>query len=65
MTRAQRIAALRVTLAYRIISAEAALFLAKTPTKDLLTLVRKIIQNKLEDPDNTESKTERDILLAA
>ncbi|XP_015375518.1 PREDICTED: uncharacterized protein LOC107170032 [Diuraphis noxia] len=70
MIRAQRIAALRVTRAYRTVSAEAALFLAGTPPGDLLALERKRVRSKLDDPDRADSKyeirrAERDILLAA
>jgi len=70
MIRAQGIAALRVTRAYRTVSAEAALFLAVTPPGDLLALERKRVRNKLDDPDRAYSKdeirgAERDILLAA
>ncbi|KAL4089772.1 hypothetical protein QTP88_024743 [Uroleucon formosanum] len=70
MIRAQRIAALRVTRAYRTVSAEAALFLAGNPPGDLLALERKRVRSKLDDPDRADSKdeirrAERDILLAA
>ncbi|KAL4121985.1 hypothetical protein QTP88_014400 [Uroleucon formosanum] len=70
MIRAQRIAALRVTRAYRTVSAEAALFLAGTPPGDLLALECKRVRSKLDDPDRAYSKdeirrAERDILLAA
>lgn len=54
MIRAQRIAALRVTRAYRIVSADAALFLAgPPPPRDLLALKRKRIHKKMNDPDRT------------
>ncbi|KAL4092451.1 hypothetical protein QTP88_026952 [Uroleucon formosanum] len=70
MIRAQRIAALRVTRAYRTVSAEAALFLAGNSPGDLLALERKRVRSKLDDPDRADSKdeirrAERDILLAA
>ncbi|CAI6367688.1 unnamed protein product [Macrosiphum euphorbiae] len=70
MIRAQRIAALRVTRAYRTVSAEAALFLVGTPPGDLLALERKRVRSKLDDLDRADSKdeirrAERDILLAA
>ncbi|KAL4134845.1 hypothetical protein QTP88_006546 [Uroleucon formosanum] len=70
MIRAQRIAALRVTRAYRTVSVEAALFLAGNPPGDLLALERKRVRSKLDDPDRADSKdeirrAERDILLAA
>ncbi|KAL4126924.1 hypothetical protein QTP88_011122 [Uroleucon formosanum] len=66
----KRIATLRVTRAYRTVSAEAALFLAGTPQGDLLALERKRVKSKLDDPDRAYSKdeirgAERDILLAA
>ncbi|KAL4111930.1 hypothetical protein QTP88_015796 [Uroleucon formosanum] len=67
---AQRIAALRVTRAYRTVSTEAALFLAGIPPGDLLALERKRVRSKLDDLDRADSKdeirrAERDILLAA
>ncbi|KAL4121742.1 hypothetical protein QTP88_014193 [Uroleucon formosanum] len=70
MIRAQRTAALRVTRAYRTVSAEAASFLAGNPPGDLLALERKRVRSKLDDPDRADSKdeirrAERDILLAA
>ncbi|CAI6369109.1 unnamed protein product [Macrosiphum euphorbiae] len=55
MIRAQRIAALRVTRAYRTVSAEAALFLAGTPPGDLLALERKRVRSKLDDLDRADS----------
>ncbi|XP_050066450.1 uncharacterized protein LOC126555594 [Aphis gossypii] len=72
MIRAQRIAALRVTRAYRTVSAEAALFL-----RELLRVIfcfwnakESEVRSKLDDPDRADSKdeirrAERDILLAA
>lgn len=70
MIRTQRIAALRVTRAYRTVSAEAALFLAGTPPGDLLALERKRVRSKIDDPDRADTKhairrAERDILLNA
>jgi len=67
--RPQKLAALRVIRAYRIVSAEAALFLAGTLPGDFLALKRKRVQNKIDGPDRVVSeeeiqKGERDILLA-
>jgi len=66
MIRPQRLVALRVTRAYRTVSAEAALFLAGTSPGDILALERKRVWSKMNEPDRLGSirKKEHDILLA-
>ncbi|XP_060865693.1 uncharacterized protein LOC132941587 [Metopolophium dirhodum] len=69
MIRSQGLAALRVTRAYHIVPAEAALFFVGTPPGDLIALERKGVRSKMNDPDRLGSKDEirkeeRDILLA-
>jgi len=53
IVRAQRVATLRVTRAYRTVSADAALFLADIPPGDLLALERSRVRCRLEEPDRT------------
>jgi len=50
MIRAQKLAALRITRAYRTVCAGAALFLAGTPPGDLLALERKRVRSKIDVP---------------
>lgn len=55
VTRSLRTAAIRIINAYRTVSTEAALFLAKTPPGDLLALEKVKIHERANDPNRTET----------